>query len=139
MPSDSKSHSSFQFIRMNAGWLAALNEILHDDIRLTTDVATYPASMSQTTADSASGPSRITHGAAQVLAYLHERDAICSVLSQETDLAESSAYRWLTELEEAGILEAEATQRDNGRPVVQYHLPDEELGAAAQVLMDRLG
>lgn len=124
---------------MNASRLALPDEILHDDIRLNAGVVTYPVSMSRTTADSARGPSRITHGSVRVLAYLHERDAICSVLARETDLAESSAYRWLTELADAGILESEATQRDNGRPVVRYHLPDEELGEAAQVMADRLG
>lgn len=138
-PSADQRHPSTGLLRMNTRRLPPLDEILPDDIRLTIGVTTYPVSMSQTTADSASGPNRITHGAARVLAYLHERDAICSILAQETDIAESSAYRWLTELDEAGILEAEATQRDNGRPVVRYHLPDEELGEAAQVIMDRLG
>lgn len=95
--------------------------------------------MSRTTATPSKRASRITRGSVQVLAYLHQRDAICSVLAREIDLAESSAYRWLTELDQAGILEAEATRRDNARPVVRYHLPDEELGAAAQVVVDRLG
>lgn len=95
--------------------------------------------MSRTPAASSREANRIAYGSVQVLAYLHERDAICSVLARETDLAESSAYRWLTELAEAGILESEATQRDNGRPVVRYYLPDEELGEAAQVMTDRLG
>lgn len=83
--------------------------------------------------------SRITHGAVTVLAYLHETDGTCSQVATEIDLAESSCYRWLTELEEAGILEAEATRPDDGRAVVEYHLPDDELGAAAKVVADRLG
>lgn len=95
--------------------------------------------MSRTTATSSKRSSRIARGSVQVLAYLHQRDAICSVLAGNIDLAESSAYRWLTELDEAGILEAEATRRNNARPVVRYHLPDEELGTAAQVIVDRLG
>lgn len=85
-----------------------------------------------------SGPSWITHGSLLVLSYLHETDATCRDVANETGLAESSAYRWLTELEDAGILEAEAMQPDDGRAVVQYHLPDEELGDAARVIVDRL-
>lgn len=81
----------------------------------------------------------ISHGAIHVLAYLNETDGICSELAAETGLAESSAYRWLTELEEAGILAAEGTRRENGRPVVRYQLKDEALGAAARVIVDQLG
>lgn len=80
----------------------------------------------------------ITHGSVTVLSYLHGGDAICSDLAYGTGLAESSAYRWLTELEAEGILDAEATHANSGRPVTEYHLPDEELGAAARVLVDRL-
>lgn len=85
------------------------------------------------------GRSKIRHGAVTVLAYLHETDASCREVATDTELAESSTYRWLTELEEAGILEGEATRPDDGRAVVVYHLPDDELGAAAQVISDRLG
>lgn len=83
--------------------------------------------------------SRITHGAVTVLAYLHEREATCRQVATAIDLAESSCYRWLTELEEVGILEAEATRPEDGRAVVEYQLPDDELGAAAQVVAERLG
>lgn len=85
-----------------------------------------------------SPPSRITHGAVLVLAYLHETDASCREVSLNTSLSESSTYRWITELAEVGILET-YTRQDGGRPVVVYHLADEELGAAAQVIVDRLG
>lgn len=94
--------------------------------------------MSGFTANRPSGPSRITHGAVLVLAYLHERDAACSEIARKTVLGESSVYRWLTELEEAGILEADATRTDAGRAIVEYHLPDDDLGAAARVVTDRL-
>lgn len=94
--------------------------------------------MSSRPATRSRGPSRITHGAVSVLAYLHERDAPCSEVARETGLSESSTYRWLTELADIGLLEADATRRDNGRPVVVYHLDDDDLGAAAQVLVDRL-
>lgn len=94
--------------------------------------------MSRPPANHSSGPSRITHGAVIVLAYLHERDASCSEIARETSLSESSAYRWLTELEEVDILEAEAHRTDTGRAVVQYHLPDEDLGDGARVVVDRL-
>lgn len=83
------------------------------------------------------GPSRITHGAVMVLAHLYETDASCRDLYHETSLAESTAYRWVTELEEAGFLDGEATRR-GGRSVVEYSLEDDELGAAARVLVDRL-
>lgn len=82
-------------------------------------------------------PSRITHGAIHVLTYLHEADATCSEVARETCLSESSTYRWLTELAEVSILEAEAT-RIEGSAVVVYSLDDNELGAAAQVVADRL-
>lgn len=94
--------------------------------------------MSGTQTESTTGQRRITYGAVLVLASLHERDAICSVLARETALAESSAYRWLTELAEADILEAEPVRRENGRAAMRYHLPDEELGEAAKVVVDRL-
>lgn len=82
-------------------------------------------------------PSRITHGAVNVLAYLHETDASCSEVARETSLSESSAYRWLTELADVDVIESEAGLV-NGRAVVIYSLKDDELGAAAQVLVERL-
>lgn len=82
-------------------------------------------------------PSRITHGAVHVLAYLHETDASCREVARETILAESSVYRWLTELEQIGIIEADAARID-GRAVMKYRLEDDELGAAAKVVVDRL-
>lgn len=94
--------------------------------------------MGSPTANPPSGPSRITLGAILVLAYLHEHDAACSEIASETGLAESSVYRWVTELEDAGILEAQATRTDTGRAVVVYHLADDDLGAAARVVSDRL-
>lgn len=84
------------------------------------------------------GPSRITHGALLVLAHLHETDGTCREVATATDLAESSSYRWLTELEEAEILEGEAKRPDDGRAVVEYHLADDELGRAARVVVDTL-
>lgn len=93
--------------------------------------------MSSPVADSR-GASRITHGAVLVLAYLHERDASFNEVARETILSKSSVYRWLTELADAGIIEAEATHLD-GRAVTVYRLDDDELGAAAQVIADRLG
>lgn len=88
--------------------------------------------------ENSSWDSRITHGAVVVLAYLHETDATCSEIGRETILAESSAYRWLTELDSAGIIEGEPARSNKGRAVVVYHLPDDELGAAAEVIRDRL-
>lgn len=132
-------HQSIEPIRKNVRRLTPVDEILLDDICLNTGVVTYLVLMSKPTTDSSRGPSRITHGSVRVLAYLHERDGICSVVARETDLAESSVYRWLTELDDAGILDSEATRNRNSRPVVEYHLPDEELGEAAQVMLDRLG
>lgn len=84
------------------------------------------------------GPSRITHGAVTVLACLSEVDAPCCEVARETGLSESVVYRWLTELTDVGIIEADAVQRPDGRPVMVYHLADDELGAAAQVVVDRL-
>lgn len=84
------------------------------------------------------GPSRITHGAVVVLAHLHETDAACSELYHETNLAESTAYRWLTELEDADVLDVEPSPADDDRSVGTYVLHDDELGDAAQVLVDRL-
>lgn len=94
--------------------------------------------MSSPTANSPNDTSRITHGAVVTLAYLHETDATCSDVTDETSLSRSACYRWLTELEAVGILTADPIQRDKGRPVMVYHLDDEDLGAAAQVLVDRL-
>lgn len=87
--------------------------------------------------DADTSPSRITHGAVHVLAQLYETDAPCSEVARETCLAEATAYRWLTELAEVGILETDAMQID-GHAVVVYSLDDDELGAAAQVIVDRL-
>lgn len=84
------------------------------------------------------GPSRITHGAVTVLACLPEVDAPCCEVARETGLSESVVYQWLTELTDVGIIEADAVQRPDGRPVMVYHLADDELGAAAQVVVDRL-
>lgn len=94
--------------------------------------------MSRGTANHPSDSSRITHCAVHVLAYLHERDAACSEVARETGLGISSVYRWLTELEDVGILEADITRTDTNRAVVEYHLPDNALGEAAQVVTDRL-
>lgn len=89
-------------------------------------------------ADTDPSKSRITHGAVLVLASLHEADASCREMWLRTSLSESSAYRWLDELAEIGILDTDVREGD-GRPVTVYHLDDEELGAAAQVVVDRLG
>lgn len=93
--------------------------------------------MSSPVADSRRA-SRITHGAVLVLAYLHKRDASFNEVARKTILSKSSVYRWATELADAGIIEAEATRLD-GRAVTVYRLDDDELGAAAQVIADRLG
>lgn len=89
-------------------------------------------------ADSDTRQSRVTHGVVHVLAYLHETDASCSEVARQTSLSESSTYRWLTELGDAGILKADAIRTDTGRAVIEYRLEDDELGAAAQVVADRL-
>lgn len=83
-------------------------------------------------------PSRITHGAILVLACLHEVDAASREVWLRTSLSESTTYRWLTELADAGILET-YEREGSSRNVVVYHLEDEELGEAAQVILDRLG
>lgn len=84
-------------------------------------------------------PSLISHGSVIVLAALHESDGACRELSLRTPLSESSTYNWLTTLADAGILETYERQTGVGRPLVVYHLDDEELGAAAQAVVDRLG
>jgi len=94
--------------------------------------------MSSRTADHPNGPSRIAHGSIVVLAYLHDTDANCAEIARETILSRSVVYDWLIQLEAGGILTAEPVQRDEGRPVLVYHLDDEALGAAAQVHVDRL-
>lgn len=94
--------------------------------------------MSSPTADAEATHSRITHGAIVVLAYLHERDAACREVARETILAESTTWQWLTDLEDAGIIDGTATHRDDGRAVVKYHLDDDALGAAAQQIVNRL-
>lgn len=94
--------------------------------------------MSSSTADGQRASSRITHGSLVVLAYLHETDAACSQVARETPLAESTVWQWLTDLDEAGIIEGEATRSDDGRAVVEYHLDDHRLGAAARHVVDRL-
>lgn len=93
--------------------------------------------MSDDDADGA--PSRITHGGLVVLAFLHETDASCREVWLQTSLSESAAYRWLTELAAAGVLDTETRRTEDGRAVVEYQLADEALGAAAQVVVDRLG
>lgn len=93
--------------------------------------------MDNSTVSRGTGPSGITHGSVQVLAYLNETEAVCSEVARETGLAKSSAYRCLIELEEAGILTATATRREKNRPVVQYRLDDEDLGASARLVVDR--
>lgn len=93
--------------------------------------------MDNTTVSPGTGPSRITHGSVQMLAYLNETDAVCSEVARETGLVKSSAYRCLTELEKAGILTATTTPREINGPVVQYRLDDEELGASASLVIDR--
>lgn len=94
--------------------------------------------MSSPTAEAERTHSRITHGAIVVLAYLHERDAACREVARGTTLAESTAWEWLTDLEDAGIIEGTATRRDDGRAVVTYYLDDDALGAAAQQVVNRL-
>lgn len=89
-------------------------------------------------ADSDPHPSRITHGAILVLACLHESDATSREVWLRTSLSESSAYRWLTELADVSILDT-YERHDDGRTVTVYHLEDADLGAAAQVIVDRLG
>lgn len=95
--------------------------------------------MGSLSADSPRGENRITFGAIVVLAYIHEHDATSREVARGTMLAESSVFQWVTELHEVGLLDAEATQRDKGRAVMVYHLDDDELGAAARLLVDRLG
>lgn len=94
--------------------------------------------MSSGTADHPNGPSRIAHGSIVVLAYLHDTDANCAEVARETGLSRSAVYDRLIDLEAGGILTAEPVQRDEGRPVLVYHLDDKALGAAAKVLVDRL-
>lgn len=88
-------------------------------------------------AESSTAPSRITHGAVHVLAYLHEMDASCSEVVRNMTLSESVTYRWLTELADVGIIEGKPV-KVNARAVIVYRLKDDELGADAQVVGDRL-
>lgn len=89
-------------------------------------------------ADPGKHPSRITHGALLVLACLHEADASSREVFQRTSLSESTTYRWVTELADAGVLDT-YDRTDSTRDVVVYHLTDNELGEAAQVVVDHLG
>lgn len=89
-------------------------------------------------ADPGKHPSRITHGALLILACLHDADASSREVYRRTSLSESTTYRWVTELAEAGVLETYDREGSN-RNVTVYHLGDDELGEAARLVVDRLG
>lgn len=89
-------------------------------------------------ADPGKQPSRITHGAILVLACLHDADASSREVYRRTSLSESTTYRWVTELAEAGVLETYDREGSN-RDVTVYHLADDQLGEAAQLVVECLG
>lgn len=94
--------------------------------------------MSSRPAETESSLRCITHGGIVVLAHLDRTDAACHEGARDTELAESTVWQWLTDLDDAGIIDSTATRPDHGRPVVEYHLEDDTLGMAASYLLDRV-
>lgn len=80
----------------------------------------------------------ITHGTLVVLAYLHEQDGTVKEITRSTKLARSTVWQWVTALNDAGIIDSEVERQGRGPPTARYRLNDDELGAAARQLVDRV-
>lgn len=79
----------------------------------------------------------ISTGTLEVLAALRDGPDSWDGVKDRVDLSPSATYENLTQLHQAGVLDAEPVER-NGAAVLQYRLTNEAVADAAVVLLEEV-